>query len=192
MVAQRGTPLPHPPLSLRAPPFGRHDLGAAALRRSISVFSFRLAPVPSMPPRPAPLDSTPPCLWLPSSLQLTTFTFYPSLIGDRFGVDVFSVQIKLDEHRAAADLAIVIPFGGHLAGCGPGDREALETGGAGDLTVHTERKMRSTAPSRGWNTSVAVGQLEPLVAVAPGGLRRMALTQVNISSNRAVRKRFTI
>jgi len=39
-----GTRFPHPPLSLRAPPVGRHHLRAAALRRSC-VAAFHLEPL---------------------------------------------------------------------------------------------------------------------------------------------------
>jgi hypothetical protein len=57
--------------------------------------------------------------------------------------------IEDDQHRAAADLAVVVIFGGHLRLGRDGDLECLETGGAGDGEgVHGKWKV----PSDQWET----------------------------------------
>ena len=52
-----------------------------------------------------------------------------------FGHHLVAVEGKVDEHGAAADLAVVVPFGRDLAGSGARQGKAFEAAGAGDGAV---------------------------------------------------------
>ena len=53
------------------------------------------------------------------------------LFAEALGVDILW-GVEDDEHGTAADLAVVIVFGGHFGIRRDGDFEGLEAGGAGD------------------------------------------------------------